>query len=228
MVPTSFQCYVILFIQGNQIKYCWEGKARGVHSFISKQRVKKKKKTKNKTHQQNMHASGQILSMILSQYNHVTVLKCNKAVLNFIYLSNHLCWTSGQFITPQQTSGMNFEPLFLKSWGLVVWQFSNIFFNRWRPLSFYQWNQGPNTLKQTKSVFTDPYTKSTWIPWVHRPQIEKHWAKENILLAVSSIGDMTYSSAMLILSIQGEGSVCTCAHYTRTRVIALLGGLGLI
>lgn len=100
------------------------------------------------------------------------------------------------------------------------------YFFQQSPLSFYQWNQGPNTLKQTKSVFTDPHTKSTWIPWVHRPQIEKHWAKENILLAVSSIGDMTYSSAMLILSVRGEGSACTCAHSHTYMLYCITWGVG--
>lgn len=125
-------------------------------------------------------------------------------------LSTQVILCAGQFITPQQTPRRNLEFLVLK---IRAWCHSRSFH------SFFQQMDSPKLIPMELGIqyseanqnrFTDPRTKSVWIPWVHR-QTEKHWAKENILLAVSSTGDISYSPAVLILPIHGKGSACTCA-----------------
>lgn len=126
-------------------------------------------------------------------------------------LSIHVILCAGQVITPQQTPRRNLELLVLQ---IRAWCHSRSFHS-----SFFQQMDSPKLLwmelgtqysEANRNRFTDPQMKSVWIPWVCR-QTEKHWAKENILLAVSSTGDITYSPAVLILPIRRKGSACTCA-----------------
>lgn len=198
-------------------KVLLKGKSYWRPRSISKWRLKKP--------HQNMHPTGLILSTTFSSWDHITFSHFRPVVLG---LSTHVIRCAGQVITPQQTPRKNLELLVLK---IRAWcysrSFHSFFFQQMDSPKLLLMELGTRYSEANRNRFTDPQTKSVWIPWVCR-QTEKHWAKENILLAVSSTGDITSSPAVLILPIQGRAAHAHVHAHTRTCIIALLWGLGLI